>query len=166
MFGNIQEATMKEMVWSNSLNRLSKYVIPLLDDNLSREDICIDTGFVNAYSIDTNRPWHANCIFLLYKVVNTIESVKTFSKLRKLDTLKTWYPLKIDGNHYSMFVFQRCNSKYIKQFVEVGTTFRSTEALGKFCKFWKDFSIDDIRPFTSTRLQDCKPMRYTTPIED
>ena len=166
MFGSIQEAIMKEMAWSNSLNRASKYIIPLLDDNLVKEDICVDTGFINAYTEDVNRPWHSNNIFLLYKVENTYQAFITFKKLTKLDTLKTWYPLRIKGKSYRMFVFQRCNSKYIKQFVEVGTTFRSTEALGKFCKFWKDFSIDDIRPFTSTRLQDCKPMQYTTPIED
>ena len=166
MFGSIQEAIMKEMVWSNSLNRASKYIIPLLDDNLVKEDICVDTGFVNAYTEDVNRPWHSNNIFLLYKVENTYQAFITFKKLTKLDTLKTWYPLRIKGKSYRMFVFQKCNSSYIKELINVGASFGNVKAMKSYIDFWKNFSVEDVKPFLNTELKNIIPMKYITPLAD
>lgn len=154
------------MEWSNSLNRASKYIVPLLDKDLKREDLCIESGFINTYTSDCNRPWHSNNIFLLYKVNNTSESFITFRRLLKLDTLKTWYPLKIKGEPYRMFVFHKCNSPYIKNYIEVGTNFGCHNTMKSFIDFWKDFSMEDVRPFLYTELQDCAPMKYVTPLAD
>lgn len=167
IFGNILENIMKETEWSNSLNEVSKYVIPLLDDNLTKDDLKLSTGFINAYTEDINRPWHNNNVFLLYKVENTYDAIKTTGKLFKLDTLKTWYPLKIDKQHYRMFVFQKCNSIYINKIIEKGLSFRSNEVLLSYCNFWNgQIDKNDLSKLLYVKLDNFKSIRYVTPEQD
>lgn len=160
---------MKELEWSSSLNDVSKFVVPLLDDNLVKEDLCIESGFVDAYTRDCNRPWHSNNVFLLYELKNTNEALVTFMKLTKLDTLKTWYPLKIKGKHYRMFVFQKCNSPLIRKLIELGLTWSDETVIYKYCMFW-DGMIEkqDIARliYAPGKLEEYHKMKYVTPLSD
>ena len=56
---------MKPMELKN-YNLTTKLIIPLLDDNIVLEDVSEESGFVNAYTDDINKPFYDNHIFLLY----------------------------------------------------------------------------------------------------
>ena len=68
-------------------NLTTKLIVPLLDDNIVLEDVSEESGFVNAYTDDINKPFYDNHIFLLYKSVDTIESLRRFQKFNKLTTI-------------------------------------------------------------------------------
>ena len=77
---------MKPMELKN-YNLTTKLIIPLLDDNIVLEDVSEESGFVNAFTDDINKPFYDNHIFLLYKSVDTIESLRRFQKFNKLTTI-------------------------------------------------------------------------------
>ena len=67
---------------------LAKLIIPLLDDNITREDVSPNSGFVGIYTEDINKPYLDNHIFLLYdSEVNTIEAMNRHKKFKLLDDI-------------------------------------------------------------------------------
>ena len=69
-----------------NLNDVSTYILPLIDDSITLDDISINSGFINAYTEDINRPYLEDKVFLLYdSKVNTAESMNRFRKFRDLD---------------------------------------------------------------------------------
>lgn len=70
-----------------------KLLIPLLDSNLTKEDLSPEAGFVEAYSNDINKPWLNSQIFLLYEDKDTRAS------------------------HMRMIHFKECNCVYSTEFV-------------------------------------------------
>lgn len=51
-----------------------KIIIPLIDPNISKEDLSPEAGLIDVYSSDINRPWLDHHIFLLYEDKPTKES--------------------------------------------------------------------------------------------
>ena len=45
-----------------------KCILPLIDERLTRNDISKESGFVNAYLYDQNRPSLEQCCFLLFVI--------------------------------------------------------------------------------------------------
>ena len=52
------------MVLKN-LNDVSIYIVPLMDDNLTWQDLTVESGFINAYTSDKNRPYLEDKVFLV-----------------------------------------------------------------------------------------------------
>ena len=61
---------MKPMELKN-YNLTTKLIIPLLDDNIVLEDVSEESGFINAFTDDINKPFYDNHIFFIfsYKVL-------------------------------------------------------------------------------------------------
>ena len=89
-----------------NLNDVSTYILPLIDDSITLDDISINSGFINAYTEDINRPYLEDKVFLLYdSKVNTAESMNRFRKFRDLDTLYNMKYIQINKHPYTVYCF-------------------------------------------------------------
>ena len=94
------------MVELNNLNDVSIYIVPLIDPNISLVDISVESGFVNAYTEDIDRPYLEDKVFMLYDTsVNTVESMNRYLKFSKLDTLHHIKYIKIDKKTLHTLLF-------------------------------------------------------------
>lgn len=133
------------MTVSKNLNDVSKFIVPLLDDNLTLEDISEESGFVNAFSTDKNRPYLEDKVFLLYKsTTNTVESLTRFRKFNSLDTIYNTRFITIKGEHYTVYAFNRvAYRKDIKNLL-TGNSLVSLQAKLEISNFWKTLPTDDL----------------------
>ena len=84
-----------------------KFIIPLIDSSLTREDISKETGFVDAFIFDQNRPSLERCCFLMYDAkVRTLESMKRSMKLRSLPSLRSVRHITSNKRAYIVYAFQ------------------------------------------------------------
>ena len=84
-----------------ALNDVSIYIVPLLDDNLTWRDLTVESGFINAYTSDKNRPYLEDKVFLVYdSSVNTRESLDRYCKLKNLDTVFIPWLWLLSSTHY------------------------------------------------------------------
>ena len=84
-----------------------------MDDNLTWRDLTVESGFINAYTSDKNRPHLEDKVFLVYdSEVNTIESQERYSKFEHLDSLYNKRYITINKHHYTVYCL--CNPKYNK----------------------------------------------------
>ena len=128
-----------------NLNDVSIYMIPLLDDNITLEDISPRSGFINAYTEDINRPYLENKIFLLYdSKVNTVESLNRFRKFSYLDTLYNIRYIQINKHPYTVYCFNNpVYSKDIDSLTKIGKTI-TTKANLEINRFWNNVPVPDL----------------------
>lgn len=62
-----------------------KFMIPLINEEISKEDISKEAGFINAYEEYSNKPLLCNQIFLLYKKYSDTNCAK--KRIRKFENL-------------------------------------------------------------------------------
>ena len=111
---------MKVMVLKN-LNDVSIYIVPLLDDNLTWNDLTVESGFINAYTTDKNRPFLEDKVFLVYNSnINTKESIDRFKKFKNLDSLYNIKYITINNKHYTVYCLS--NPKYKKDIYNLQST--------------------------------------------
>lgn len=83
-----------------------KLMIPLLDKCITKEDLTPESGFVDAYVFDKNRPGIDNCIFLMYDISKTTKErgkhEHRFHNCTNLHSIKVSY---INGKPYKIFAF-------------------------------------------------------------
>lgn len=90
------------------MNTSLKLIVPLIDKNLTKEDIDPKTGFVGVYDSDINRPYLDNHIFLVYDAsVTTAEAYNRIKKFNTLKTIGTKYCITIKGKRYMVYAFMR-----------------------------------------------------------
>lgn len=112
-----------------------KLIIPLLDKKLTREDISPETGFVDAYNCDINRPALDNCIFLMYDAsTRTKESNRRYGKFEKLDTIRSSKIIYVDKKAYIVYAFVIINTD-IKNLLK-GLRHSKTSSYTQFVQFW------------------------------
>lgn len=112
-----------------------KLIIPLLDENITLEDISLTTGFIGAYNEDINHPYMDHHIFLLYSnEIMTMESIECQKKLSKLPTLCSRRNLKINGHTYCSFAFVM-NNTIRKLTSNIGTLTHKERC--RINSFWK-----------------------------
>lgn len=109
-------------------------MLPFIDENLKIEDISTKTGFIDAYTLDINRPSLTNHIFLLYKRTMTPESVKTRNKLSKLSCLYSKRNIKIDNILYTLYCFTI--NKTIKLIKNNGLLLLTKNSKKRISNFW------------------------------
>lgn len=112
-----------------------KLIIPLLDDNISSEDISSETGFVDGYTTDKNKPGNEGCIFLMYDCDSkTPQAYNRDCKFRKSPFLKSSRIIRVDNHPYILYTFTVIN-KDIKQFRK-GLQWTSYDSFNKIVSFW------------------------------
>lgn len=123
---------------AKNLNHVAKLVIPLLDDNITLDDISFESGFVNAYTDDINRPYMDNHIFLLYdSSFNTIESLNRYLKFRELETIHSSRYIMINKKHYILYSFSRSNNVSAINSIIRGSGTTAVNAKLDIYNFWK-----------------------------
>lgn len=145
-------------------NLTTKLIIPLLDDNITLEDISEEAGFVNAYSSDINRPYLENHIFLMYKSIDTIECLNRYQKFNKLDTIYNKTYITINGEHYIVYTFIKKN-KEINKILKCGQCFNKKEALN-INNFWKNIDNDMFQRLFAPQFEYSKKINDVLPEED
>lgn len=118
----------------------TKLILPLIDENLTLEDISEKTGFVGIYTLDINRPYLTHHVFLMYKRNLTDEFLRI---CEKLPTLKSFYNkknVKINGTLYVVYTFTINLS--IKNIRKNALSMLGKADRTKIGKFWKFTDID------------------------
>jgi hypothetical protein len=146
------------------MNDVSKFIAPLIDDNINEADLSADSGFIDAYTEDINRPYLEDKVFLLYKVTNTKQSLDTYLKLSKLDCLYNIRPIVVDGEHYRIYTFVALN-KDIKQ-LKQGCMFKDCKSRVRILDFWSNKSDDLIKRVLLPNFQLGRPIKAVSPEED
>lgn len=133
------------MVELNNLNDVSIYIVPLIDDNITLTDLSVESGFVNAYTEDIDRPYLEDKVFLLYdSSVNTKESLARSKKFSQLDTIHHKKYLKINKKHYTLYCFNLVKYKRdILSLRSVGKAERPEASL-EINRFWCSMTVPDL----------------------
>ena len=128
-----------------NLNDVSIYLVPLYDDNLTWRDLTTESGFVNAFTMDKNRPFLENKLFLAYdSSVNTKESLEVHCKMSKLDSYYNKRYITINKKHYTIYCLN--NPKYIKDINNLrknGKTI-TPDAMLEINRFWKGINVPEL----------------------
>lgn len=85
------------------MSNIYKIIIPLIDENISLDDIQDDT-FVDCYLEDINRPFLDNHIFLMYKWDDK-KSSKVFYKFRDIKSFYGYKIVYINRKSYIIYTF-------------------------------------------------------------
>ena len=121
-----------------------KLIIPLLDENLTIQDISPEAGFIDIYSEDINRPYLDNHIFLLYDMSNTKEAFEANLKMKSMKNLYGVYKVKINNVDYTLYAFT-ITSKTIKN-IKCNAFVLSDKEKMRIFAFW-NFTDFDINAF-------------------
>ena len=112
-----------------------KLIIPLLDKEITKEDLSIEAGFIDAYNCDINRPALDDCIFLLYDAnKHTEASNKRFSKFEKLKTIRSHKIIYVNNKPCSVYAFVIINND-IRNLLK-GLRHTKTSSYTRFVQFW------------------------------
>ena len=65
------------------MTNFEKILLPLVVKNISKEDICPESGFIDTYTIDVDRPSWQNEFFIVYN--DFIRSEKSINRARKFE---------------------------------------------------------------------------------
>ena len=154
---------MKPMELKN-YNLTTKLIIPLLDDNIVLEDVSEESGFVNAFTDDINKPFYDNHIFLLYKSVDTIESLRRFQKFNKLTTIHNIRYITINNEHYIVYTFVKIN-KDINNILKCGQCFNPKNSF-EINNFWRNIDNDLFQRLFIPQYEYSKDIKDILPEED
>lgn len=83
-----------------------KVLIPLLDPVLKKEDLTKESGFVDAYIFDKNRPYIENSIFLMYDlgIANKTSNEREY-RMRSCKNVSNSLIEFIGGKAYKIYAF-------------------------------------------------------------
>lgn len=132
------------------MNYHMKFIIPLLDDEITADDLTPKAGFVDAYSDDLNRPYLDNHIFLLYIAnLDEKESYRRTMKFRNLKSLYNIQDVRIKGILCKVYTF--CITNPAIKHITKNTFMLSDSDKLRILKFWKaqdkdinEFFVKDI----------------------
>ena len=112
-----------------------KLIIPLIDENFSKDDFTEESGFVDAYINNINKPDLLTHLFLLYKAENrTYKGAVLMNKIQSMKSLYSWETIKINGHFYTLYTISLIGSK-LKNLLKGIPSFRR-EDIEKTLKFW------------------------------
>lgn len=155
------------MVLKN-LNDISIYIVPLCDDNITWRDLTVESGFINAYTTDKNRPFLEDMVFLVYdSSVNTVESLERFRKFCQLKTKHSTKYITINKKHYTVYCFN--NPKYKKDIINLRETGKVINLDAALCiqSFWNGVSVPElVQRLFITLYRFGEPMKAEVPEED
>lgn len=112
-----------------------KLIIPLLDKEITKEDLSLEAGFIDAYNYDINRPTLENCIFLMYDATSrTKEANDRYYKFSKLNTIRSCKTIYINKKPYFVYAFVIIDTD-IKNLLK-GLRHTKTSSYSHFIRFW------------------------------
>ena len=112
-----------------------KLIIPLLNEDFSKDDFTEESGFVDAYINNTNKPDLLNHLFLLYKAEDrTYKGSVLMSKIQSMSSLYSWKTIKIGGHYYTLYTISLIGSK-LKNLLKGIPSFERSD-VEKTLKFW------------------------------
>lgn len=118
-----------------------KLIIPLLDKNITKEDLTNTAGFVDAYVYDKNRPAIDNCIFLMYDMSKTTAETgrreHNFAKCTNIHSIKVEY---IGGKPFKIFAF-KIIGKDVKDLLN-GYKPKQYNNVVRILSFWRGYDDD------------------------
>lgn len=89
-----------------SLSLMHKAIIPLLDKELTKDDLREDIGFVGSYTYDKNRPWLDEHFFLMYDInKNPEENAKREQRFEKHTNIANVCVEQIGGKMYKIYAY-------------------------------------------------------------
>ena len=119
-----------------------KFMVPLLDKEITRWDLKPETGFVGAFVHDKNRPGIDDCIFLVYDLSNpnrySCEHESRFAKCTNIRSTRIEY---IKGKPYKIFAFPLIG-KDARDLRDKGYKPRSYENVVRIMRFWCGYDDD------------------------
>lgn len=112
-----------------------KLIIPLLDENITKNDFSKESGFVNAYVYNKNKPDLLSHLFLLYDGENrTYEKAKIIEKFSKLKSLYSQKAMWIGGHYYLLYTLTLIGKK-MRDLLQGIPSFEEEDVV-KTLKFW------------------------------
>lgn len=132
------------MVLKN-LNDVSIYIVPLCDDNITWRDLTVESGFINAFTSDKNRPFLEDKVFLVYdSSVNTVESLETHCKLSRLDSYYNKRYITINKRHCTVYCLS--NPKYNKDIKRLRNNGKPStlDAMLEINRFWQGIKVPEL----------------------
>jgi hypothetical protein len=120
-----------------------KLIIPLLDPDITKDDISEEAGFVDGYLYDINRPDLDDNIFLMYKTdTNNVKAVRREEKFKNSQYIKNKRFIKINNVYYIIYCFVILNNdiRLIKQ----GLSLSSISSSFNILSFWngRDLTVN------------------------
>lgn len=112
-----------------------KVLIPMLDPLLKKEDLTKESGFVDAYIFDKNRPYIENSVFLMYDLsaANKISNEREY-RMRSCKNVSNSLIEYIGGKAYKIYTFPLIGSDIKKVFK--GFKPSSMEGAARVLGFW------------------------------
>jgi hypothetical protein len=124
---------------SYDMSKATRFVLPLISDKITKDIIKPSTGFVDTYTTDIDRPFLEDCVFLVYKSVNTLDRINVANLLESLDSFYSKKFLTINDEHYTMYAFKNPKKhKDIFNLKNFGFSW-SVESKLRVYHFWKEF---------------------------
>lgn len=123
------------------MSTMYKMIIPLLNDCLKKEDFSEEAGFTDAFSMDINRPYLDNHIFLMYRF-DTKEST-WFRNKRFMDSgmVQNRKLIRINNTCYIVYAIPIINNQ-VKR-IHKGLNVSTYDDKMKIVKFW-NFEEGDV----------------------
>ena len=118
-----------------------KLIIPLLDENITKEDLTKESGFVDAYVFDKNRPYIDNCIFLVYDISKpTKETGAHEHRFYKCTNIHNTHVAFINGKSYKIVAFKMIG----KDIKSLYNGFKPKEYCNtmRILSFWRGYDED------------------------
>lgn len=126
------------------MNFIHKFIIPLLDKKITLEDISEEVGFCGMATMDVNRPYYDNHIFLVYSMVMTNKAIAVRKKLASLDNLYSKIDCRIQGKPCRIFCFPIIGKTIINLMSNIIAP--NDNELIQIYKFW-NFNDSDINNY-------------------
>lgn len=127
------------------LNDVSIYIVPLLDDNLTWKDLTVESGYINAFTIDKNRPYFEDKVFLIYdSKSNTRESLNRYLKFRNLDTIHNTRFITINNKHYTVYCFNKTKYKKDINNLQLNGKVKDINAALEINRFWNNVPVPEL----------------------
>lgn len=144
------------------MSMFEKIIIPLIDENLTFGDISIQSGFIDSYTNDPDKPCGDNVLYLTYDdSIRTDETKKSASRIEKLPTVKNSY-VKIVNNKpimvYKFFIRSELK-KLFKGIVEL-----TPEQTVRIFDFWGYNS--DVATYICSNKRKTLNVKHNMPLED
>ena len=112
-----------------------KLIIPLLDPDITKDDISEEAGFIDGYLYDINRPSLTDNVFLMYKAyTNDIKAVRREEKFNNSPFIRSKRYIRVNDELYIIYTFSIIN-KDIRS-LKLGRPLTTVENTFRVLSFW------------------------------
>lgn len=119
-----------------------KLIIPLLDPNITKDDLSQEAGFVDAYLYDINRPSLVDNVFLMYKAdTSDKKAVSREERFNDSPFMRSKTFIHVNDVCYIVYAFNILN-KDIRS-LKKGLPISTLKNYSRILSFWKG-SEDDV----------------------